>query len=281
MNMKTLHAFSFACITLLPISASAQCKDQHCQNLQDILYAAVTDFREFRASKTPGLDVSILGTKVSCQMTTWANNVPMYICYAQVPAANADSWCTAMLDSLRLLQPTWHFQITSPAADQYMDAGPPDCEIPPTGGPYLGQCPLHLQSAKQTDGTAKLYLWMSSLSSPYLVKRPPSPPPKAASPAAITNGCDDLCQGLKKAFESRTTAFEEIRAAKSAADACDAALKLAGAGNCTVSPAAKPHSSDSGTQYFCYGPESSAFGAEIKFRDIAARDAKQEVALYV
>lgn len=142
MNRKTLHAFSFACITLLPTSTSARCKDQHCQNLQDILYAVVIDFREFRSSKTPGPDVSIQGTKVPCQMTTWANNVPIYICYAQVPAANADSWSTAMLDSLRLLQPTWHFQITSPAADHYMDAGPPDCEIPPTGGPYLGQCPL-------------------------------------------------------------------------------------------------------------------------------------------
>jgi hypothetical protein len=271
MNPKTFRTFSLAWLTFLPISTAAQCKEQPCRNLQDILYAAVTDFREFRSSKTPGPDVSIPGTKVPCQISVWANNVPMYICYAQVPASNAETWYATTLDSLRTLQPTWHLQITSPAADHYVDAGPTDCEIPPTEGPYLGQCPLHLQSAKQTDGTAKVYLWMSSLSSPYLVKRPPGSPRKSAAPTAITSGCDDLCLGLKKVFESRTDAFEEIRATKTTGGASDAALKLRWAGNCSVTPAARPHSNDSGTQYICYWPEASASAADTRFRDLAAR----------
>ncbi len=264
-------ALSLAFLLLLPIHALPQCKDQPCFNLQSILTAAVTDFREFRSSTSPGPNVSVQGTNVPCQMTTWANNVPMYICYAQVPAANAESWYAATLSSLRTIQPSWHLDISSPAADHYVDAGPAGCGIPPTEGPYLDQCPLHLQSAKQPDGTAKLYLWMSSLSSPYLVSRPPGPPPKSAPSAAITNGCDDLCQGLKKAFETRTSSFEGIRAAKSAGDTSEAVLKLTGAGNCSVTLAAKVHSTDAGTQYICYWTEATASAADTRFRDLAAR----------
>jgi len=203
-------------------------------------------------------------------MSTWANNVPMYICYAQVPYVSAESWYASTLESLRILQPAWQFKIDSPVADHFVDAGPPDCAVPATDGPYVGHCPLHLQITKQTDGTAKVYLWMSSLSSPYLVNRPPGPPPKAA-PATLSSGCDDLCQGLKKAFEARTNSFEDIRAAKPINGMSDAAVKLAGAAECAVTATSKPRSIELGTEYVCYSPEASPSAADTRFRDLVSR----------
>jgi hypothetical protein len=272
MVKKTLRAFSLLCLSLLlAASALAQCKDRLCQNLQNILYAAVTDFREYRANRTAAPDLSTEGAKVPCQMSTWANNVPMYICFAQIPYASAESWYTSTLESLRILQPTWHFKIDSPVADHFVDAGLPDCDVPATEGPYLGHCPLHLQITKQTDGTAKVYLLMSSLSSPYLVNRPPGPPPPKAVPAPIAGGCDDLCQGLKKAFEARTNSFEDVHSAKAGGGMSDATVTLAGAADCGVGATAKSHSSVLGMEYACYWPESSASAADTRFRDLASR----------
>jgi hypothetical protein len=272
---KTLRVFSLSCFSLLlSVSALAQCKSHLCQNLQNVLYAAVTDFREYRTNRTAASDLSIEAAKVPCQMSAWANNVPMYICYAQVPYPSAESWYTNTLESLRILQPTWHFKVESPVADHFVDAGPPDCEVPATEGPYLGHCPLHLQITKQTDGTAKAYLWISSLSSPYLVNRLPGPPSKAApAPVAgpVGGGCDDLCQGLKKAFEARMGGFEEIRAAKASGGMSDATIKLAGAAECTVNAASKSHSTELGAQYVCYWSEASASAADTRFRDLASR----------
>jgi hypothetical protein len=272
---KTLCVFSLSCFSLLfSVSALAQCKSHLCQNLQNILYAAVTDFREYRTNRTAASDVSIEGAKVPCQMSTWANNVPMYICYAQIPDSSAESWYTNTLESLRMLQPKWHFKVESPVADHFVDAGPPDCEVPATEGPFLGHCPLHLQITKQTDGTAKAFLWMSSLSSPYLVNRPPGPASKAApAPVAapVGGGCDELCQGLKKAFEARTGAFEGIRVAKASGGMSDATVKLAGAAECTVNATAKSHSTELGVQYVCYWLEASATAADTRFRDLASR----------
>jgi hypothetical protein len=271
MNKKTLLFFSLLCFCLqLPVSALAQCKDHLCQNLQNLLFAAVTDFREFRTNASPGPDLSVAGTKIPCQMTAWANNVPMYICYAQISYMSAETWYANMVESVRILQPTWHLKIDSPVADHFVDAGPPDCEVPATEGPYLGHCPLHLQITKQTDGTAKVYLWMSSLSSPYLVNRPPGPPLKAA-PAPIAGGCDDFCQGLKKVFEARTSAFEQLRAAKATGGVSDATIKLGGAAECDVNVTPKLHSSELGAQYVCYWLEASAPAADTRFRDLVAR----------
>jgi hypothetical protein len=152
-----------------------------------MLYAAQTDYREFRAMKTPGPDASVGATKVPCQVSTWANNVPMYICYAQVPLADAQEWYTKTISTLQELQYLWKFKIDSLAADHYVDGGPEGCEVPPVTadeGPYLGQCPLHLQVVKQSDGTAKLYLWLNSYSSPYLVHKPPTPPSKSTPPSS-------------------------------------------------------------------------------------------------
>ena len=94
MNKKPLRAFSLFCLVglLLPASGAAQCKDQLCRNLQNTLDAAVTDFREYRANRIAVPDVSVAGAKVPCQMTAWANNVPMLMCYAQIPYQAAQLW---------------------------------------------------------------------------------------------------------------------------------------------------------------------------------------------
>lgn len=180
MSMRLSRLFSLFCFGFVPIPVLAQCKDQPCRNLQYILYAAQTDFREFRAMRTPGPDASAGAAKVPCQMSAWANNVPMYICYAQVPLAAGQEWYAKTIAALTVLQYSWHFKIDSPASDHFVDGGPPDCEVPPANGPYIDQCPLHLQAVKQPDGTAKLYLWVNSYSSPYLVHKPPPPPAKPA-----------------------------------------------------------------------------------------------------
>jgi hypothetical protein len=272
MNKKSLRVFSLVFFTglFLPASGAAQCKNQLCRNLQNLLDAAVTDFREYRANRIAVPDVSVAGAKIPCQMTAWANNVPMLICYAQIPYQGAESWYAVALESLRSLEPAWQFKIDSPAADHFLDAGPPNCVVPDTEGPYLGHCPIHLQATKQNDGTAKVYVWVSSLSSPYLVNRPPGPP-KKTTPAPVVGGCDDLCQGLKRAFEARASAFEDLRAAKTSGAVSDATIKLAGAAQCVVNQISKSGSNDAGTQYLCYWTEASASDADARFRDLVSR----------
>jgi len=187
MSTRLLRLLSAFSLGLLPVSAFGQCQDQPCRNLQYILYAAQTDFREFRAMKTAGPEISVGAAKVPCQMSTWANNVPMYICYAQVPFADGEEWYTKTLAAAQKLQYLWHFKIDSPTSDHFVDGGPPDCEVPPPApddGPYLGQCPLHFQTVKQPDGTAKVYLWLNSYSSPYLMHKPPAPPKKPSPPSS-------------------------------------------------------------------------------------------------
>ena len=263
---------------LSPASAPAQCNDQLCRNLQSILDEAVTDFRGYRANKTPGPDVSIEGTPVPCQMSLWANNVPMYICYAKVPSPDAQKWYARTLQTLQGLNPTWHFQVSSSGEDHYVDAGQPNCEIPPNDGPLRGQCPLHLQTMKQSDGTTKLYLWMNSLSSPYLL-RPASPLPSKtvssaapSTPAAPANatGCDDFCQNLKKVFEARVEAFAGIRTAKGN-DGNEVAVRLGGAKRCSIKEVRDSQSHGLGTQFVCYWQETSGSAAETRFRDLVSR----------
>ncbi len=117
-------------------------------------------------------------------------------------------WYATILRALQRLEPAWRFQIRSPDGDHFVDAGPEGCEIPPNRGPYIGQCPLHVQAVKQKDGTVRLHYWMNSLSSPYLFPRPPDPAPKTV-PHAAAGGCDDFCQKFKKAFAARMTSFED------------------------------------------------------------------------
>lgn len=272
MNKKVLCAtVLFCCSLVAPIAAPDQCKDQLCQNLANALDAAQTDFREYRANRVALPDVSISGAKIPCQMTAWANNVPMLICYGQVPATSAEGWYANALQSLRSFEPAWLFKIDSPVEDHFLDAGPPDCQVPDTDGPYLGHCPLHLQVTKQSDGTTKIYLWMSSLSSPYLVNRPPAPVKKTAPAAAAANGCDELCQDLKKAFEARADAFNALRAAKAGGDEAGATSKLAGASQCAVNSTSRSASNAAGNQYVCYWLDASGSAADIRFRDLISR----------
>jgi hypothetical protein len=270
MNSRVVQVILVLFSGLLPIPISAQCSDPLCRNLQTILDEALTDFREYRVSKSVGPDLSNEETKVPCGVSIWANNVPMYICYAQVPFSEAQKWYARAMQALQSLNPTWHFEIRSPGDDRYVDAGPPDCEIPPNEGPYIGQCPLHLQMAKQADGTAKLYFWMNSLTSAYLLKRAPGPPAKTVAPA-VSSGCDDFCQNLKKAFEARASAFEEIQIGKAADGTAGTSIKLNGAKECRVNEAKGSHSGNGGTQFVCYWEESTGASAEARFRDLTAR----------
>jgi hypothetical protein len=278
MFMTIVPALSVLFFLFSPAPAQTQCNDQQCRNLQAIFDEAVIDFRGFRASKTSGPDVSIDGTAVPCQMSLWANNVPMYICYAKVPNADSQKWYAKTIQVLQGLNPTWQFQINSSGEDHYVDAGPPNCEVPPNDGPHQGQCPLHLQTMKQSDGTSKLYLWMNSFSSPYLLKPPPPPPSKAVSSAAnpvgtstSAAGCDDFCQNLKKAFEARDGAFAGIRTAKGSDGTTEVTVKLTGAKQCSVKEALGSQASGPGTQFVCYWRENSDSAAEARFRDLISR----------
>lgn len=273
MNRKTVYLISGMLFTLLPIPASGQCEGRLCSSVQEILDAATIDFRGYRSNSTDIPDVSTENAKVSCRMTAWANNVPMCICYAQVAFANGASWYARTMDVFKSLNPSWHFTANSPGVDQYVDAGPPGCEITPTEGPYIGQCPLHLELAKQSDGSAKLYLMMNSLSSPFLLHHISRTPTKQtpSAPSAVSGGCDDFCQNLKKAFEARTSAFEDIQTANSNAGTSTGALKLGGAKDCMVNAVKVSPSVDSGTQFVCYWQEASAAAAEARFRDLISR----------
>src|SRR5882762_968105 len=258
LNKTAVQAISVLCFCFLPLPALAQCTDQPCQNLQNILDAAVTDFRPYGADKTGGPELSINGVKVVCQMRAWANNVSMYMCYGQVSQQDGQNAYSSLLGALKRLKPAWRFQVSSPDDDHFVRAGPPDCENPPNDGPYIGDCPLQLQTVKQKDGTVRLHFWMNSLSSPYLAKRPPSPQtvPKTVSHTSA-NDCDDFCQNFNKAFAARMNSFADIRTAKTNDEISDATVKLEGAKECSIKGAARPASNDIGMQFVCHWPETS------------------------
>ena len=272
LSKSAAQIISILCFCFLPLGALPQCTDQPCQNLQNILDAAVTDFRPYGADKTGGPELSINGVKVACQMRAWANNVSMYMCYAQVSQKDGITAYNGLFDALKRLEPAWRFQVSSPDDDHFVRAGPPDCENPPNDGPYVGDCPLQLQTVKQKDGTVRLHFWMNSLSSPYLVKRPPAPKTVAkAVPHASGVDCDDFCQNFKKAFAARLNSFDDIRTGKANGETSDAAAKLEGAKECLIKRAAKPPSSEVGTEFVCHWPETSGQAAEARFRDLISR----------
>jgi len=264
--MKRSYAYFFALFSLLPFSARPQCKDQLCSNIQNILDAAAVDFRGYSAHRVPLPEVSTESAKVPCAMSTWANNVAMLICYAEVPFGNASNWYERAMDALKLISPSWHFNIKTPGDNRYVDAGDPDCEPTYTEGPYIGQCPAHIEISKQADGSGKVYLIVNSLSSPYLVHHtalsPTPAKPAQSAPGGVrpsgTSGCDEFCQALKKAFEARTTNF-----------AGEAPAKLPGAKDCLVKKVSA--STDAGAKFVCYWREVSASAGEARFRDLIAR----------
>jgi hypothetical protein len=213
MNIKLSRLVPVFCLGFFPASLSGQCKDQsdrHCWNLQYILYAAQTDFREFRgvkpangghAVKPPNPDVSVGAANVPCHMSNWSSAVSVYMCSADIRVADLEEWYAKTMADLHQLQYLWQFKIETAGTDHYVDAGPTGCEVAPVDktysdgtdadgpylaeGPYRGQCPLHLQAVQQADGAAKVYFWLSSYTSPYLARKPDSPsrsfPPSAKS----------------------------------------------------------------------------------------------------
>jgi hypothetical protein len=194
------------CASFFAVPASAQCKNQQdraCWSLQYILYAAETDFREFRGitplkARDPKLtppkpDLSVGSIHVPCHTDFWlASEVPVYMCSAELPAQEAEEWYSKTMADLHELQYLWQFKNESIGVDHYVDAGPQGCDPPRlettnygpyhaeelyiAEGPYLGQCPLHLQTVRQSDGTARISFWLNSSVN---LARNPAPQSKA------------------------------------------------------------------------------------------------------
>jgi hypothetical protein len=192
MNGKALWLLSFVCATFFAVPASAQCKNQQdraCWSLQYILYAGETGFHEFRGSPPikpgghnlapPSPDLSVGAIHVPCHTDFWlSSEVPVYMCSAELPSQEAEEWYAKTMADLHELQYLWQFKSESPGADHYVDAGPQGCEPPQVetisygafhseepylaSGPYLGQCPLHLQTVRHPDGTARISFWLNS-----------------------------------------------------------------------------------------------------------------------
>jgi hypothetical protein len=113
---------------------------------------------------------------------------------------------------------------------------------------------------------------MNSLSSPYLVKRPPAPKivPKPVSHASAGD-CDDFCLNFKMAFTARLNSFADIHTAKTNGEIADAIVKLEGAKECIIKRAAGPTSNEVGTEFVCHWAETSGTAAETRFRVLISR----------
>jgi hypothetical protein len=209
MKRKISWLLSLLCFSFFAVPAFGQCNDQHdrpCWNLQYILYAAETDFREFHPGRplrpgdpkvtAPNPDLSVGAARVPCHVDQWANDVAVYMCSAEMPAQEAEEWYAKTLADLHELQYLWQFNAESPGdeANHSVDAGPPGCDVPQletvnyggyhvegpyiAEGPYLGQCPLHLQTVQLPGGTAKVSFWLNSYTSANLARNP-GPPMKS------------------------------------------------------------------------------------------------------
>ena len=192
MNGKISGLLSLFFASLFAVPTFAQCKnpqDRACVSLQYILYAAETDFLEFRGSAalesrdpkltTPNPDLSVGAIHVPCHSDFWlGSKVAVYMCSAEVPAEEAEEWYAKTMADLHELQYLWQFKSESSGADHYVDAGDPGCEIAQmktngyaghpvedpyiVAGPYLGQCSLHLQTVRQANGMARISFWLNS-----------------------------------------------------------------------------------------------------------------------
>jgi hypothetical protein len=213
MNGKVSWLLSLFCASFFAAPTFAQCKNQQdraCWSLQYILYAAETDFREFRGSTplkpghpklpSPNPDLSVGAIHVPCHTDFWlSSEVAVYMCSAEVPAQEAEEWYAKTMADLHELQYLWQFKSESPGADHYVDAGPQGCEVARVettsygayhaegpyivDGPYLGQCPLHLQTVRQADGTASISFWLNSSAN---LARNPGPPSRSLELSAST-----------------------------------------------------------------------------------------------
>ncbi|HEY2546799.1 MAG TPA: hypothetical protein VGI46_12090 [Candidatus Acidoferrum sp.] len=215
MNGKVSWLLGLFCASFFPVPAFAQCSNQQdkaCWSLQYILYAAETDFREFRGSPPlkpgdprvtpPNPDLSVGSIRVPCRQDFWlTSEVPVYTCSAEVPAQEAEEWYAKTMADLHELQYLWQFKSQSPGADHYVDAGPQGCEVPQVettrygpyhfdepyivDGPYLGQCPLHLQTVRQDRGTVRISFWLNSSVN---LARNPAPPSNSLELSASVKG---------------------------------------------------------------------------------------------
>src|SRR5580658_8903739 len=206
MNGKVSWLLSLFCAGFFAVPTFAQCKNQQdrpCWSLQYILYAAETDFREFRGGTPlkprdpkltpPNPDLSVGAIHVPCHTDIWlSSEVPVYMCSAEVSAQEAEEWYAKTMADLHELQYLWQFKSESSGTDHYLDAGPQGCEAARlettnyggyhlegpyiADGPYLGQCPLHLQTVRQSDGRARISFWLNS--SVNLAQNP-APPSRA------------------------------------------------------------------------------------------------------
>ena len=213
MKRKLSWLFSLLLASFFAVPAFAQCRNQQdntCRSLQYILYASETDFRELRDSTPlkpsdrkltpPNPDLSVGSIHVPCHPDFWlTNEVPVYMCSAELPAQEAEEWFTKTMANLHELQYLWRFQSESPGADHYVDAGPQGCEPPQiettsygayhvdqpyiAEGPYIGQCPLHLQTVRQADGSARISFWLNSSLN---LARNPKPASKSLELSAST-----------------------------------------------------------------------------------------------
>jgi hypothetical protein len=389
MNRKISFLLSLFFASFFAVPTFAQCKNQQdraCWSFQYILYAAETDFREFRGSTRlkprdplltpPNPDLSVGAIQVPCHTDVWlSSEVPVYMCSAEVPAQEAEEWYAKTMADLHELQYLWQFKGESPGADHYVDAGPQGCDVAQfettnyggyhvegpyiAAGPYLGQCPLHLQTVRQNDGTARITFWLNSsvnlaqnpappsraleltasakpeVPQPRTTSAPASTPQPAAAtaapaipvpaapssattanlgaePAVENSGvrpskrygdCDDLCQGLKKVLENRSSSFRQlgVRSGSSSPSktmTLEDTAKLSGAASCMIhaEPSAgtgsrsRNHSLAGGSfapvsatstkatspgapgrqtaQYVCYWPQDSEAAAESEFLDL-------------
>ena len=138
MNGKVVWLLSLFCASFFAVPTFAQCKNQQdraCWSLQYILYAAETDFREFRGSTRlkpkdplltpPNPDLSVGAIHVPCHTDFWlSSGVAVYMCSAEVPAQEAEEWYAKTMADLHELQYLWQFKGESPGEDHYIDAGP-------------------------------------------------------------------------------------------------------------------------------------------------------------
>jgi hypothetical protein len=211
MNGKISGFIFLFCASFFAVPTFAQCKNQQdrpCWSLQYILYAAETDFREFRGSPSlksgdpqptpPNPDLSVGAIHVACHTDVWLRSeVPVYMCSAELSAQEAEEWYAKTMADLHELQYLWQFKSESPGADHYVDAGPQGCEAARletinyggyhiegpyiADGPYLGDCPLHLQTVRQSNGTARISFWLNSSVN---LARNPAPPSNAVELSA-------------------------------------------------------------------------------------------------
>jgi hypothetical protein len=249
MNRKISWLLSLFCASFLAVPTFAQCKNQQdraCWSLQYILYGAETDFREFRGATPlkpgnskltpPNPDLSVGAIHVPCHTDFWlSSEVAVYMCSADLPAQEVEEWYAKTMADLHELQYLWQFKSESPGADHYVDAGPQGCEVARLEttnyggyhleGPYIadgpyGQCPLHLQTVRQSDGTARISFWLNSSVNLARNPAPPSralelsasakseaPQPRAAStPAATPQPAATTAAPATRAAETTATA---------------------------------------------------------------------------